>query len=98
MRVEYLETQIAVLAREMLRIALHLPLRFVLIRIHVSDMHLTSAELECLLHRFCDSRARAPFHNVAIHNDFDRMFAAVVDRRWLVDGVAFAINAHPRVS
>ena len=98
MRIERLEAQVAMLAGEVLGIALDVPLCLVAIRIHLGDVHHPPAKIERLLNRLGDARSCSGLDDVPIDHHLDRVLAAVVDGRRLIDGIALAIDAQPRVT
>src|SRR5579872_4289891 len=95
MRVERLKAAPALVAHEMLTVALDAPLRFRFRVIDVRDVQHATAQVQSRFDRIGDARPLIGPHHDAIHDNLDEMLAPMVNRRRFLDAVRFAINAQP---
>jgi hypothetical protein len=94
MRIERLEAAAALIAGEVLAVAIDLPLRLLARVVDMSDVHHALAEVERGFDGLRESAALVLAHDETIDHDLDQMLAAMIDRGRRIDVERLAIDAH----
>src|SRR5262245_23363148 len=94
MRIQWLETAPALIAREVLAIPVDLPLRLLVRVIDQRDVHYAFAEVERRLHSVGKPAALVLAHDQPIDDDLNQVLAAMIDLRRRIDAVRLVVNAH----
>ena len=97
-RIERVEAAAAFFAGQVLAVNAHRPARLGHVVVRMGDVHHAFAQRERVLDAAGDARAGIGPHDDAVDDHFDRVLAAAVDRRRLVERMRFAVDPHADVA